>query len=182
MHSFKCITIFFRNPYDRLLSAYQDKALRDGGQYTKRALRTKHNYNTGPLPFPAFIKAILDGARHGEKDLSSPTAGSNLDGHWAPQVLLCDPCRTNYTMVGFHQHMAADLMASLTEFRMDVAISKQNSNDEVLSENITRIPRSQWYKQLDEESIKGIQELYQEDFKILGLNSEPPLDEDWNES
>ena len=78
--------------------------------------------------------------------------------------------------------MAADLMASLTEFRMDVAISKQNSNDEVLSENITRIPRSQWYKQLDEESIKGIQELYQEDFKILGLNSEPPLDEDWNES
>jgi len=171
-----------RNPYDRLLSAYQDKALRDGGRYTQGHLRTQHNYKEGPLPFPAFIRAILDEARNDQKNLSSLTAGAKLDLHWAPQVLLCDPCGTNYTMVGLHQHMDDDLTALLTQFHMDVALSKQNSNDEFLSKNITPIPRSRWYKQLDVELMRGVQELYQQDFKILGLNSEPPLDDNWSES
>ena len=179
------IFTFFRNPYERLVSAYINKALQKNGTYVKQFsnpchwLKIQEQFSKFKLTFSQFIDCLLfnaktDFRKHSttseQLDLSSRSAGIYLDHHWAPQVHLSKPCTTNYTLIGSHEHFVDDTSAIIKILNFNSTVPKANS-----SPRSYKKPLSYWYNQLEPAMISDLQELYRLDFQIFGYNSTPPL-------
>ena len=179
------ITTFFRNPYERLVSAYINKALQKSGTYVKQFshpchwLKIQEQFSNFKLTFKQFVDCILFNAKAEFKkhsktpkqlDLSSRDAGIYLDHHWAPQVQLSNACTTNYTLIGSHEHFFDDTSAVIKILKFNSTVPKANSSPKSYKK-----PLSYWYNQLEPAMISDLQELYRLDFQIFGYNSTPPL-------
>ena len=137
--------IFLRDPYERLASAYTDKALRNNGLY----LKTYNNpcdwfnmaYNT-TLTFPQFVDCIIEKAERHSLLMSSRHSGIYLDQHWAPQSHLSLPCRANYTLIGKQDHFQDNTRFMVERLMLNVTLTRENSS--------SRHERSIefWYNQL----------------------------------
>eukprot|EP00040_Diaphanoeca_grandis_P030989 m.184495 g.184495 ORF g.184495 m.184495 type:complete len:458 (+) comp32193_c0_seq1:224-1597(+) len=77
--------VLFRDPAERLLSAYLDKILRNGTQegYAKKIFGLDRK-----LPFSEFVEFV---SREDSSCTNSPRYGAHqcTDPHWRPQVYLC---------------------------------------------------------------------------------------------
>lgn len=165
-----------RNPYDRLLSAYKDKALRENGRYVRGRLCTDwYRIPAHPvLTFQQFLECIIKEVEKQDKNisLSHPSAGQAFDMHWTPQTLLCNPCFTNYTLVGEFTHMNEDMEDLLVEFSMNTTVEHSNSDQEMRHPSKYK-SYADYYSAVDGEVIQQIQQLYKQDFEILGYNPDP---------
>ena len=182
----KSIFSICRNPYERLLSAYIDKAIQNKGTYVRmfqmpcRWLDSSEHFTNFTLTFKQFIQCIIYNAKAEHRkasrnstnplDLSSREAGIHLDQHWAPQVHLSRPCDTLYTMVGRHEHFVDDLAATIKYLKFNSTVRKMNYSPESMKK-----PLAEWYSQLEPSMISDLKELYKLDFKIFGYDPQLPL-------
>ena len=163
----------FRNPYERLFSAYIDKALQRKGLYVKQFnnpchwLNTRKHFLRFKLAFEQFVDGLWSKAKMGFQkhssnteylDLSSRSAGIYLDHHQAPQVQLSKPCTTSYTLIGSHEHFFDGTSAIIKILKFNLTVK---ANSSLKSYKIIM--------------ISDLKELYRLDFKIFGYNSTPPL-------
>lgn len=92
--------VFFRDPAERLLSAYLDKIVGEG--YTKKEFNIK---NPDMLSFPDFVDLVTEKGRdcsstHGLHPCTNP--------HWKPQTMICglDHLLPNFNFIGNFGHIA----------------------------------------------------------------------------
>lgn len=156
--------LFVRHPFERLVSAFEDKAGRPRDRerffydvYWDRiaAANRSNNTNTSAISFPQFVDYLL----------RIPV--THWDDHWAPYYSRCEPCLVHYNFIG-HLETAPQDLAQLWR-RMNL----QPPNSTLLTpRNAT--PRRQrshhYFEQLTENQIDGLYQRYYYDFKLFGYD------------
>ena len=174
-----------RNPYERLVSAYNDKALSRNGLYTKRY----HNpcswlnisYNT-TLTFPQFVDCIIKKAEKHSRTrgrtgnalpqsttISSRSAAIWLDMHWVPQSHLSLPCRVDYNLMGKYDRFRDNSKFMIHRLGLNATLSSNNNH-----KNKSNMTLDDWYDKLSIVQLKKLKEFYKYDFLLFGFDSNPP--------
>jgi hypothetical protein len=101
--------VFFRNPLERLVSAYQDKILRKG--YTQSIFKIDRwkTTNQTVLSFPQFVDKVTATNDWIPDKCSTPEGLSACtDVHWKPQLMMCglDYLLPKFDFVGNFDHIA----------------------------------------------------------------------------
>ena len=172
--SLSCIFLphFSRNPYERLVSAYKDKVLGEGGRYIERGNPCpRQMLNMPPAPaltFKQFVTCIIRRSKKTTANLSHFESGSNLDMHWKPQTLLCSFCATDFNIIGHAEHMTQDTYMALQLLAMKNMTLLQCNKSTAGRLNYTST--EDWYRTLGRELLKEFHQLYYHDFTLLGYN------------
>jgi hypothetical protein len=139
---------FVRNPWDRLVSVFEDKTKKViGTRWSMKFYRKYKNHN-----FPDFAKAI---AGFGEKKLL------RLDRHIRPQFS------------NLNDLVGLDFIGRLENFKEDVTFAMGEIGIEVYPNQIpqkNKVPRefrhySEYY---DDETIKIVSDMYKKDIELFG--------------
>ena len=101
-------TVFFRDPAERLLSAYLNKIV--GNAYTQRIFKIGklEDENRYVLNFTEFLDMITD-PKYTRCDQNNPRGLHGCtDPHWKPQIMTCglDVLLPHFDFVGNFEHMA----------------------------------------------------------------------------
>jgi len=172
--NYKDRLLFVRDPYERLVSAYNDKALHADGLYTKRYhipcgwLNLSHNYT---LSFSQFVSCVIAKAEEQRKDpakIDSRHAAVALDIHWRPQSHLSLPCRLHYNLIGKYDRFSENSEFMINRLRLNATLSRNNHKRK--GEKSLHL----WYQQLNPKLIEKLQDLYKYDFILFGFDSNPP--------
>ena len=178
---------FVRNPYTRLLSAYQDKILLAPERLYKEQIRclfhhnqTLFNHHLEHKPtFSEFLSAVdnvLSQPRTKSEDLDSPDAyESNLsrrDVHWRPQVELLHPDLIHLDYVGKFENFESDVQLVLnwmylhTDKRWkSVQLNRRLSEHRSIGLDVFRE---------NEQLRELVKKIYREDFETFHYSTEIP--------
>lgn len=97
--------VFFRNPLERLASAYEDKVVRNG--YTQKIFKIGDKQNQTTLSFGQFVEKIT--ATDKLSECRDPTGLSACtDPHWMPQMMMCglNHLLPKFNFIGSFDHIA----------------------------------------------------------------------------
>jgi len=100
---------FVRHPFERLISAYNDKLVENNSfyrmNYGRKIIR---QYRMNPseeslelghdVRFAEFVQFVIDEWRTGQL----------MDVHWRPMVDLCTPCHVHYDVIGKFETLKLD--------------------------------------------------------------------------
>ena len=164
----------YRDPWDRLVSAYLNKAVKGDGYYSKNLHSPCKWFSFKDkriLTFPEFVDCILITAKDHHPNLVSRQSAVYLDIHWMPQVHLSLPCTTNYTLISQYNRfqMDAEFVVKYLKLNATIPVANQSKRKDNTS-------LSYYYKKLAPAQLKGLQELYTHDFKLFGFNRTIPSD------
>jgi len=178
-----------RHPFERLVSAYQDKVM--GGTWRSnhwagKLLKRKYK-NTS---FPAFVQMIVDTAK---KMCRSPgRQPCRLNVHWRPFVSRCAFCSTPYTVIAKAETSLEDIryIGFLTNVTFEEKVKMNLSGDEEkkrLTEERSRktedtrrkgepsLPSalaSHYFSQVSKKQLEALYSVYRLDFKMFGYSHE----------
>ena len=97
--------VFVRNPYTRILSAYNDKFVRLQviGNWRKlvRSWTLKNRPGFKPPPGGVMNVTFDEFVRHYARAL-------HKNVHWEDMFKICHPCHVHYSFIGFYETLAAD--------------------------------------------------------------------------
>jgi hypothetical protein len=159
--------IFVHHPFERLVSAYQDKLGINNLMYHKilgTVIVRKFRKNPSRLSlemgndvtFPEFVTFVIDEW----KKMKRP-----LDAHWRPIFDLCLPCEMQFHFIGKFETLNRDV---------DYLLRKLNETD--LSRLFAGQPKAKTTSSLWKESMKQISlqqlsdlnQMYANDFRLFG--------------
>lgn len=154
--------MFVRDPWQRLLSAYINKAL--DWNYT-RILHTPCESETmtpyrPPITFTQFLTCIVD----------RDSIGKRLDIHWTPMWQLCDMCQIRYNAIGHMETMAADARHVLASNRLNLTFPRVFSSRAHKPADVAR----SWYESVPASILRRLQKLYELDFLLNDYSKDPP--------
>ena len=116
-----------RHPFERLVSAFQDKIVdqSDGERGEERVQFLKLNY--GGVSFAHFAKMILD---QGDKYCRQMNT-CMMDKHWLPFISRCGYCNIPYTVIARAENIAEDQkyighMANVTFHKIGTKITHKD--------------------------------------------------------
>ncbi|XP_067935102.1 carbohydrate sulfotransferase 14-like [Watersipora subatra] len=153
--------VFVRNPWERLVSAYINKAV----EYNySRILHTPCRWESmepykPDLTFEQFLTCIADGSR---------------EMHWAPQWYLCNICRIKFDFIGHMETVKEDAAFVLSAIGLKATYphsfaSTKYSTKEVMTE---------WYQSIPKSLLQRLAVIYTHDFELHGYSRNPPGRED----
>ncbi len=164
--------IFVRHPFERLVSAYQSKLVRNNDNsstyYKSVARKIIHQYrqqqsnrfllqnDNDVVTFPEYVNFIVDEWKNGSKW---------MDVHWTPISDLCLPCTMQYDFVGKFETLNEDV---------ELMLRKLNENDlSWLFTSNKRQPRAtllwkQLMEKLSYEQLNNLNSMFADDFRIFG--------------
>ena len=126
--------IFFvtRNPYTRLFSGYIDKIFVP--KFWKLALSLHHYANRGHLSVKnlyTFLKEETEKGNCYVKDVSFDlflrfvVTTRNMDPHFTPVSMMCDPCKRNYSAIIKQEQFKEETLFTLDKFGVKPAIQAE---------------------------------------------------------
>lgn len=153
--------MFTRHPLERLVSAYRDKLLHSEPYYSItvanqiKAMFRKNKNSSEKVSFQEFVSFIT----------AKPP--NNLDIHWKPMFLLCDPCNIHYDILGKYETLGLDSVQVLKAIGAPASLQypslKRYGSEKRTNSDITL----EYLRQLSSEQIEKIQKLYQMDFLLF---------------
>ncbi|KAH6943623.1 hypothetical protein HPB50_024810 [Hyalomma asiaticum] len=168
--------LFVRHPFERLVSAFEDKAGRPRDRerffyevYWDRILAGSRSGNatdgnsTRTVTFPQFVDYLLR------------VPVSQWDDHWAPYYSRCEPCLFRYNFVG-HLETAGQDMALLWR-RMGLKNPPESSST-LERRNVTPRRRRHYFDQLTASQVEGLYQRYFYDFALFGYDHRSYLHSD----
>ena len=147
----------YRNPWERLVSAYINKAI----EYNySRTLHTPCKWESmepykPDLTFSQFLTCIA--------------AGSD-EMHWIAQWRLCNVCHVKFDFIGHMETVEEDAAHVIAQIRVNATYphsfpSKKYSTKKVMKD---------WYKGLSADLLQKLIRKYQYDFELHGYDKQPP--------
>ena len=149
------IFTYFRNPWDRLVSAYINKAVEYNYSrilHTPCKWESMEPYKSEPLTFRQFLTCIAQGSD---------------DMHWTPQWKLCDVCSIKYDFIGHLDTVSEDAAKVISDIGLNVTYPHSFASK-------LKKTNEEWYKDIPVDILKKLQTKYQYDFELNGWNPEPP--------
>lgn len=152
--------LFVRDPFERFLSAYKDKFLKENRVFHKaigrkiikrfRPNATKNSLDTGSdVTFLEFTNYVLK--------------TQHFDEHWSPFDRLCHPCAINYDFIGHYDDLAQDAPHLVKKAGIDDRVSFPSFR---ASNTTTELLR--YYSQIPKLKILELAKLYESDFEMFG--------------
>ena len=120
------------------------------------------------MTFEQFISCIVASAKREGKQLSDFGSGGSHNVHWRPQTLVCDFCGTDFNLIGHAEHMNEDIDITLQQLGMKNMTIKQCNKSSTGKEKHTTM--AEWYRPLGDKLLKEVQQLYYNDFEMLGYD------------
>jgi hypothetical protein len=142
---------FVRNPYDRMLSAWKSKILRNDDQYERLQASVRAAYSYPPATTVSFGDLVRHVATDGP-----------FDAHWERQVDVLAWGRITYDEIGRFENFAADFNAILT--RLDAPSDVLELAAQVTNPT-SELPMAAAY---DSELAAIVYDYYRDDFETFG--------------
>jgi len=149
-----------RHPFERFVSAYQNKMVEEEGPIKRRFLKI---YPAGT--FSDFADYVLKLARVHCRSYGD----CKLNNHWLPFLSRCAYCTANYTVVAKLETLDDDLfyigeMVGITFDNIEANVSGG------VKTSISELAK-QYFSQLDDEVAWQLYKLYQPDFQLFGYKA-----------
>lgn len=159
--------MFVRNPYTRLISAYNNKVIKynknsppDRRVVRYRILVRSRQYNDlrTPVTFVEFLRfAIFDNTRR--FDRISP------DLHWTPATTICIPCGIQYDFIGKLENAERDASFVLSKTNSNISLASLHLSPKRKSE-LTLL--GEHYRNVDSKLLQKVNHLFTDDFRLFG--------------
>ena len=156
-----------RHPFERLVSAYQDKIVDNSdASYTHIAPTLQRDY--GEVSFPAFAQYVLDTAKH---MCRPPPARCHLDVHWRPFYARCAFCSTHYKVIAKAETFSEDLkqIGRMAGLHFPTLVTHHSSGD-------TSELAAGYFRQTPVDLVKQLAELYKPDLAMFGYSIDNYID------
>lgn len=146
---------FCRNPWDRLVSAYINKAV----EYNySRILHSPCRWESmkpykEDLTFQQFLECIA--------------TGRSNDVHWRPQWKLCNFCDLTYDFIGHLETVHEDAQAVIDRIGLNVQYPHSFASK-------LHKKKEEWYANLPMELLIRLKDMYRFDFELHGFDKNPP--------
>ncbi|KAF2365121.1 Sulfotransferase [Trinorchestia longiramus] len=151
--------VIIREPFERILSSYQDKITNHKLKFyqnarCRMAKERRHSRKCYPS-FPQFVDFIVQ--EHAE--------GKRLDEHWMPYTHFCSLCQVNYTYVlkfeylQEEQNYLVNHVPGLEKFELLHEHASRRDYSSLVREH---------YSQLTREQLDSLVNVYRDDFLISG--------------
>ncbi|XP_042150805.1 carbohydrate sulfotransferase 13-like [Ixodes scapularis] len=152
--------MFVRHPFERLVSAYVDKAL------APRAVNDyfyERYWNDVPgvratgrnLTFPEFIDYILNQRKN------------EMDSHWAPYHVTCQPCTVKYEVVGKLETASRDFALFFEALGVQ---PKDIPHENKSGDHAYRKSAREFFKELTFDQVMRLYERFFFDFEMFGYD------------
>jgi len=149
-----------RHPFERLVSAYQDKVIdRPVGSIIKSL---KNNY--GQTTFESFAYLVIKSA---SKNECLKTYGNcKFNNHWKPYISRCGYCEIPYKIIAKAETFAEDQkyigrLANVNFTTLEKHVSSGGS---------TKSLSEKYFSQLDLETVVKLYQVYKVDFQMFGYS------------
>ena len=158
--------LFVREPFERLLSAYENKFVKRQWpwRYIFKFERDIYEKFSQPDPsagwnvtFKRFVYFLND-------------FGFNQNDHWTPYARLCLPCDIEYDFIGHFKDMPEETAYILKKTGMD----KEVTFPEFVTHN-TKGKLLQTYAPVPREKIAELAKAFEEDFEMFNFDFPGPL-------
>ena len=158
--------LFVREPFERLLSAYENKFVKRQWPWYRILKFEGHIYEkfsqVDPsagwnVTFKRFVYFLND-------------FGFNQDDHWATYARLCFPCDIKYDFIGHFKDMPEEAAYVLKKTGMD----KEVTFPEFVTHN-TKDKLLQKYAPVPREKIVELAKAFEEDFEMFNFDFPGPL-------
>lgn len=152
-----------RHPFERLVSAYQNKMVEENGEEKKIFLR---QYPGGS--FSDFVDYVLR-----ESMINCRTYSKCLmNPHWRPYLSRCAYCSINYTVISKLESLKEDLT-----FLGQLVGHTFHHREENASGGDTKDERARvYFSQLQRDVVLELYELFRVDFEMFGYDAKEYLD------
>ncbi|XP_067950027.1 carbohydrate sulfotransferase 11-like [Watersipora subatra] len=175
--------IIVRNPYSRLISAYQDKIVNNAKDLThlrrfcndyiswdqiQKHLRVQKKNKKVPLvTFSEYIDCVLSNHL-----LKTPF----YNDHIVPMSKLCSVCLIRYDIIVKMESFLPEMEYMLTLLEGDTKELRQMLVKKERKLNPTN-PQMSLYRQLNQRQLSQLQLMYHDDFELFGYSTDIP----WND-
>uniref|UniRef100_A0A182PK88 Carbohydrate sulfotransferase n=1 Tax=Anopheles epiroticus TaxID=199890 RepID=A0A182PK88_9DIPT len=164
-HSFSFIIV--RHPFDRLISAFEDRLVsRKNAYYSRVSQAIYHRYHPGGngyISFRDFVQYIID-------DVEYRNSTMGLDIHWCPVNNLCTPCLARYDFImkleTYEQDMAVLIKAARLQGK--VKLVKVNHARKESLETLMH----KYFSQITQKQMDMLYSIYKIDFELFGYSAE----------
>ncbi|KFB53229.1 hypothetical protein ZHAS_00021439 [Anopheles sinensis] len=160
--------IIVRHPFERLISAFEDRLVSMKNAYYSRVSRAiyrrYHPSGNGVISFRDFVQYILDEVQYNNNNTSA------LDIHWCPVNNLCTPCLARYDLIVKMETYERDIRLLLKATRLEGKVKLVHINHarkEALDKLIQK-----YFSQITEEQMDKLYSIYQIDFELFGYSAE----------
>lgn len=154
--------LFVREPFERFLSAYKQKFLKENKIFHRaigrkiiklfRPNATKHALDTGSdVSFPEFTTYVVK--------------TQHFDEHWSPFDHLCHPCAIHYDFIGHYEDLAQDAPYLVKMAGIDDRVSFPPFRASRTSAELVY-----YYSQISKQRILELAKLYESDFGMFGYS------------
>ncbi|KAH0620616.1 hypothetical protein JD844_021268 [Phrynosoma platyrhinos] len=153
-----------RHPLERLVSAYRDKFLHPGTYYStvvaneiKVFSKRKQNF-TKNVTFQEFVNYVVT------RNLK------NMDIHWQPMFLLCDPCNIHYDILGKFETLIQDVDHVLRRINAPESLYYPDTKSHASQKRTNKDITLDYLRKLTFDQIQMVMDLYQIDFSMFNYS------------
>uniref|UniRef100_A0A182QUE4 Carbohydrate sulfotransferase n=1 Tax=Anopheles farauti TaxID=69004 RepID=A0A182QUE4_9DIPT len=164
-HSFSFIVV--RHPFERLISAFEDRLVSMKNAYYSRMSRAiYHRYHPnegGNISFRDFVQFIIDDVEYNNTTLA-------LDIHWCPINNLCTPCLARYDFIVKMETYARDVQTLVKAARLEGVVRLAHVNH-VRKDSVNGLA-AKYFSQLTQRQFDMLYSIYEIDFELFGYSAD----------
>uniref|UniRef100_A0A182FBM1 Carbohydrate sulfotransferase n=1 Tax=Anopheles albimanus TaxID=7167 RepID=A0A182FBM1_ANOAL len=164
-HSFSFIIV--RHPFERLISAFEDRLVSMRNPYYSRISRSiykrYHPGGSGAISFRDFVQYIIDDVAYNNSTLT-------LDIHWCPINNLCTPCLARYDLIIKLETYARDMEVLIKHTGLQGKIKPVHINH--ARKEATESLIQKYFSQITDKQMDALYSIYEIDFMLFGYSAE----------
>ena len=99
----------------------------------------------------------------------SKKSAASFDAHWRPQVLLCHPCRFNYSYIIKFENLALEanrLLDYIQTYKLNTALAERLSFPDKKKPATNNSVTKDTMQQIPERLVKHLRRIYADDFLL----------------
>lgn len=150
-----------RHPFERLVSAYQDKLVDQTDKFYKRVVDYLID-NYGAVTFENFVSMILTKSRRRCRRMNR----CGLDKHWKPFISRCGYCDIPYKVIAKAENFAEDqkFIGKLANIEIKPIETHKSSGGS--TKDLTK----KYFSELSLDTVKKLYNVYKVDFEMFGYS------------
>ena len=161
---------FVRHPFERLVSAYNDRVIQKNILF-EYGYTTWYNNNHS---FPSFVNLVLSEYKKSKCSNFYSSDCLNINIHWKPFASECSYCSIKYDVIGRMETFNEDVKYIFEKSDLSSILSLIDIKKSMHSSKLkTKLMTKKYFSQLTVDNINELYDMYRMDFKMFGYDPKP---------